>query len=650
MQSEKTENFQYIEVTSSMPRRNKNSMFKFLIKFKRKNQLTRIANLFKGLSIAKKFGYSYAVAISVAVVGITLGLVIAEEYERRMLQKLYVADKHSHLLNDMEKAVLGMRSHPQNLVPALDKKIWFDFEKAKFLGYVNKVRENLEELAIFIDNHPQDLAIDIKEYRQLLQSYKTATNSYFNYINNLWQQIDISNLKQEEVLQGQQMIITALSKNKATQIDLQFDRLSQELIAIVKVAEAQDYEAHAALKTVTRLQKIIIIISILTSLGIATFLAIYISRLIANPLKQLTEVAQQVTKKSNFQLQATVNTKDEVGLLATSLNQLILWVGEYTHQLEMSHKTLENRVEERTIELTQALQKLKQTQSQLVQTEKMSSLGKMVGGVAHEINNPVSFIYGNTEYAKQYVLDLLQLINLYQQHYPQPKPEIQDYIEEIDLDFLVEDFLKVLSSMKTGAERIKHIVQSLRNFSRLDESEIKFVNLQEGIENTLVILNNKVQHIKVLKNYGELSLVECYPAKINQVFLDIIFNAVDAINQLVSQEQNLQLNFVPTLKIKTETIENERVRISFWNNGPVIPPKIIEKLFDPFFTTKPVGQGTGLGLTNCYQIVQQHCGQIEVISNSEQGTEFTIILPTKMSDQKNSIGDISSVFQRGHMI
>ncbi|NES79954.1 MULTISPECIES: ATP-binding protein [unclassified Okeania] len=619
-----------------MAQKNQNSMFKFLIKLKIKNKLIRIANLFNGLSIAQKFGYSYAMAISVAVIGITLGLVISEEYERRVLQKLYVADKHSHLLNDMEKAVLGMRSHPQNLVPALAKKIWFDFEKAKFLGYVNKVRENLEELTIFIDNHPQDLAIDTKEYRQLLKSYKAATNSYFNYINNLWKQIDIPNLKQEEILQAQQMIITSLSKNKATQIYRKFDRLSQELIAIVKVAEAQDYEAHAALKTVTQLQKKIIIISVLTSLGIATFLAIYISRLIANPIKQLAEVAQQVTKESNFQLQATVNTKDEVGLLATSLNQLILWVGEYTHQLEMSHKTLENRVEERTIELTKALQQLKQAQSQLVQTEKMSSLGKMVGGVAHEINNPVSFIYGNTDYAKQYVRDLLQLIDLYQQHYPQPKPEIQEYIEEIDLDFLAEDFVKVLSSMKNGAERIKHIVQSLRNFSRLDESEIKFVNLQEGIENTLVILNNKIQHIKVIKNYGELSLVECYPAKINQVFLDIIFNAIDAINESESQFQDHQLDFVPTLKIQTEKIESDRVKISFWNNGPIIPAKIIEKLFDPFFTTKPVGQGTGLGLTNCYQIIQQHCGQIEVISNSEQGTEFTITLPTKMSDQTRS--------------
>ncbi|NES68193.1 MAG: hypothetical protein F6K24_24620, partial [Okeania sp. SIO2D1] len=236
MQSEKTENFQYIEVPSSMPHKNQNSMFKFLIKFKIKNKLVRIANLFKRLSIAKKFGYSYAIAISVAVIGITLGLVIAEEYEKRMLQKLYVADKQSKILHDLEKSILGMRSHPKNLVPALTKKIWFDFEKAKFLGYVKKVRENLEELAIFIDNHPNDIAIDTKEYRQLLKSYKTATNSYFNYINNLWYQINIPNLKQEEILQVQQIIITSLSENQATQIDLKFDRLSQELIAIVKVA------------------------------------------------------------------------------------------------------------------------------------------------------------------------------------------------------------------------------------------------------------------------------------------------------------------------------------------------------------------------------------------------------------------------------
>ncbi len=609
-----------------MQQANKSSIWKLQGKFKS----NMIGNVLKRLSIAEKFGSTYAVAIGVAVIGITIGLIISEDYEKQALKTLNIANQQSKILNDLEKSVLGMRSHPQNLVPTLTKNIWFDFEKAKFLGYVSRVRKDLEELAIFIDSHPDNLAVDARTYKQLLKSYQKFTDAYVGQINLLWEKIDPPNLKPEKIPQAQQMIIVSLSDSTATQIDLNFERLSGKLTSILKVAEAQYFQANSSFNATIKLQIRIVIISILISLGTATFLAVYISNLIANPLKQVTEVAQRVTKESNFQLQATVNTEDEVGLLAVSLNQLILWVGEYTHQLEISKKTLENRVEERTIELTKALQQLKQTQTQLIQTEKMSSLGKMVGGVAHEINNPVSFIYGNTEYAKEYADSLLELVDLYQQHYPQPHPEIQDYLEETDLDFLAKDFFKVLSSMKNGAERIRQIVQSLRNFSHLDESEVKSVNLNEGIEHTLVMLNHKLNSIKVIKNYGDLSLVECYPANMNQVFMDILSNAIDAINELKSQFQTSQRDFFPTLKIQTEKIDINQVGVSIWNNGTVISANIIDKLFDPFFTTKPIGQGTGLGLTNCYQIVKKHGGKIEVMSNSEQGTEFSIILPTKM--------------------
>ncbi|NER02057.1 MAG: histidine kinase [Okeania sp. SIO3C4] len=588
-----------------IPQANQNSIFTLLNKFKRKKKLIGVGNILKRLSIAQKFGYSYAVALGVAVIGIIIGLVVSEYYEKQALQTLNITDEQSRILNDLEKYVLGMKSHPQNLVPVLAKKIWFDFEKAKFLGYVSKVGENLEQLAIFIDKYPDNLAVETEEYQQLLESYQRVTDAYVERINLLWEEIDPGNLNLEEIPQAQQRIVAYLGEKVTTQIDVKFDRLSQTLTSIVRIAEAQESQAHHALNQAIQLKTQIIIISILTSLGVAIFLAIYISRVIANPLKQLSEVSQQVIHESNFQVQATVNTEDEVGLLAISLNQLILWVGEYTKRLQ-------------------------QTQLQLIQTEKMSSLGKMVGGVAHEINNPVSFIYGNIEYAEEYVDRLLELVRLYQQHYPQPDSEIQDYLEEVDVDFLAEDFIKVLSSMKTGAERIKQIVLSLKNFSHLDESGIKFVNLQEGIENTLVILNDRLRAIKVVKNYGELSLVECYPAKINQVFLDIILNSIDAVNQSESQFQESKIDFVPTIKIQTEKIDGDRVKVSFWNNGPVIPSNIIKKLFDPFFTTKPVGQGRGLGLTNCYQIIQQHCGKIEVISNSEQGTEFTITLPTNI--------------------
>ncbi|MGK7919212.1 MAG: sensor histidine kinase [Trichodesmium sp.] len=609
-----------------MSQSNKKSIEKLQNKLKN----NKIGNFLKRLTIAQKFGYSYAVAIGVAVIGITIGLIISEYYEKQALQKLNIANKQSRLLNDLEKSVLGMRSHPQNLVPALTKNIWFDFEKAKFLGYVGRVRQNLEELSIFIDTYPENLAIEAREYRLLLNSYRIVTNSYINRINLLWEKIEPPNLKQEEIPQAQQAIIVSLTDKEATQRNIKFERLSGKLTSMLKVAETQSSQANSAFNTVIQLQRIILIISIFTSLATATFLAIYISHVIANPLKQVTEVAQRVTKESNFQLQATVNTEDEVGLLATSLNQLILWVGEYTRELEISQKNLENRVEERTIELTQALHQLKQTQTQLIQTEKMSSLGKMVAGVAHEINNPVSFIYGNTKYAQEYAENLLDLVDLYQQNYPEPHSVIQDYLEEIELDFLAEDFLKVLSSMKTGAERIRQIVQSLRNFSHLHQSEIKYVNLNEGIENTLKILNHKLNWIKVVKNYQDLSLVECYPANINQVFIDILSNAVDAINELETQLPEKQKDFVPTVKIQTEQIDINQVKINFWNNGPIIPTEIIDKLFDPFFTTKPIGKGTGLGLTNCYQIIKQHGGKIKVISNSEQGTEFTIILPTKI--------------------
>ncbi|MDJ0557227.1 MAG: ATP-binding protein [Microcoleaceae cyanobacterium MO_207.B10] len=622
----------YSLIRKMLPKSDK-SIFTIVSLIHKKLRLNKVSDRLNRLSIAKKFGYSSAVAIGVAVVGIAIGLFIAERYERQALKTLEVADKQRHLLNDLEKAVLGMRSHPQNLVPALAKKIWFDFEKAKFLGYVYKVRKILEELSIFIENHPDNLAVDAGKYKQLLTSYEIATNLYFDQIKELWQKINPPNLSSEEIPQAQQIIVASLSENRASQINLKFDRLSEELTLIVKDAETQDLQAHSTLHTAIRLQVKIISISILISVGITTFLVIYISRVITKPLKQLTEVAKRVTNESNFYLQADVITGDEVGLLAISLNQLILWVGEYTNQLEIARKTLETRVEERTSELTETLKELQQTQTKLIQTEKMSSLGQMVGGIAHEINNPISFIYGNTEYAKEYATDLLELVKLYQQHYPQPDREIEKYIEEIDLDFLAEDFFKILSSMKTGAERIRKIIESLRNFSRLDESEIKLVNINEGIENTLLIFNHRMNKIQLTKNYGNLSLVECYPAHINQVFLNIITNAIDAINERLSQSQDSKQNFEPTLKIDTEQINQNQIKVSFWNNGPEIPPEIMGKLFDPFFTTKTVGQGTGLGLTSCYQIIQEHGGQIEVTSDSDYGTEFALILPLKMPKQ-----------------
>lgn len=307
-------------------------------------------------------------------------------------------------------------------------------------------------------------------------------------------------------------------------------------------------------------------------------------------------------------------------------------------------------------ELANTLRELQQTQTLMVQNEKMASLGQLVAGVAHEINNPVGFIYGNVNHANQYVQELLRLIQLYQEEYPEPTPIIEEEIETIDLDFLVEDLPKVVMSMKIGAERIREIVRSLRNFSRLDEAEQKLVDIHEGIESTLLILkhrfkqNGTLPRVELIKEYGDLPPVDCYPGQLNQVFMNIIGNAVDALeeaaiagNLATGDKSPFASCCLPTIKISTgvkqgesflgnETTAAKFVVIRIADNGPGIPQKVKQKLFDPFFTTKPVGKGTGLGLSISYQIVvEKHRGNLECISAPGQGTEFIIEIPAVVS-------------------
>lgn len=300
-------------------------------------------------------------------------------------------------------------------------------------------------------------------------------------------------------------------------------------------------------------------------------------------------------------------------------------------KLKNTQKSLINEIEERRqteAKLKEALLDLRHTQTQLVQAEKMSSLGRLVAGIAHEINNPISFIYGNLRHTHQYAQELIELLQLYQRKFPTSDSEIQAKSEEADLEFILNDFPKLLASMKVGIERIREIVLSLRVFSRLDEAGLKEVDIHQGLDSTLTLLehrlkaNSQASNIEVIKDYGNLPLVECYAGQLNQVFMNTLNNAIDALLE------EPQKQAIPTIRISTRVTDDQHISIRIKDNGAGITADIIQQIFDPFFTTKPVGVGTGMGLAISYQIVvERHQGILECRSRPGEGTEFLIQIP-----------------------
>lgn len=281
------------------------------------------------------------------------------------------------------------------------------------------------------------------------------------------------------------------------------------------------------------------------------------------------------------------------------------------------------------LKLRKLNRQLQQSQFQLMQAEKISSLGQLVAGVAHEVNNPVGFIAGNLEYTRNYIQDLISLLNLYQIHLPNPPEEIIRKIDDIDLDFLLEDLPKMINSMNVGIERITEIMQSLRNFSRKDATEKKTADIHQGIDTTLMILSHRLKvnkvfpKIEVVKEYGDLPQIECYPGQLNQVFMNLLSNAIDAIEEGIKASKSS----IPQIRINTELIDDS-IKISIRDNGNGMSEEVRRKLFDAFFTTKPEGKGTGLGLSISYQIITEtHGGSLECFSSRGEGTEFVIHIP-----------------------
>lgn len=357
----------------------------------------------------------------------------------------------------------------------------------------------------------------------------------------------------------------------------------------------------------------------LLGVAIASMMGYLIAGAISRPIHKVTDASVRLAG-GDLTVRVPVVSRDELSQLAQSFNFMAEQIQERDRQLNLKMQ-----------ELQDALERLSLTQMRLVQTEKMASLGQIVAGIAHELNNPITFIYGNVEHAFAYIEELLSLIAAYQQEYPEPTDKLAELIEEIDLDFLIPDLRKILQSMKSGAERIKDIVLDLRNFSRLDEADLKSVDLLEGLENTLKFLQHRLKpqahrpEIKIVKDYQKLPLVECYAAQMNQVFMNILTNAIDALEMVAK----------PVIKIQASFSEHlQQVHLAIADNGCGIPEEIMPKIFDPFFTTKPVGQGTGMGLAVSYKIiVDQHGGLLECFSKPGEGSEFLITLPVRHQQQ-----------------
>ncbi|OIP70292.1 MAG: hypothetical protein AUK43_09910 [Oscillatoriales cyanobacterium CG2_30_40_61] len=383
------------------------------------------------------------------------------------------------------------------------------------------------------------------------------------------------------------------------------------------------------------------------------------------------ETEEFLLKVTNYlrMAEARKETRQSYHLLQKQLEIEInekLQLEKINHQLEMAVESSAKKLkismaesENNKIALEQCLNQIKIIQTQLVNNEKMSLLGQMLAGIAHEINNPVNFIYGNLAYVQEYTDNLLNIFELYQQYYSNPHPVIQQQVEAVELNFILEDLPKMLESMQVGAERIREIVLSLRSFARQDGSKMKATNLHEGIDNTLMILQNRLKRkqdhpaIHVVKEYSSsLPLVECYGGEMNQVFMNILANGIDAIEESNQQKSIEELQINPgQILIKTDIVNDHNVMIKISDNAGGMAEEILNNLFEPFFTTKPVGKGTGIGLSICKNIVvEKHQGSLQCISTPGQGTEFIIEIPItqEMPTQKNFYKKQVSILNQGN--
>jgi signal transduction histidine kinase len=550
-----------------------------------------VSQIARRLSISNKISCGYAIALGICLVGTGMGVAIGNKNLEQARKMMASFDAEKSYVAKIQQEVFQTRMQQIQTILLLGERAKLEKLQDDFIRDKKQLKNLFLEFPKTID--PNE-AVKLKEIFAL------------NEVNlaNYW-------LQAEEIFRGRELLDLPPDKMPAVQqklinfanseVAIQVDNFSEELEEIMEDIDEKQARASNEIARAETLRMQIIAISGLLSAAIATILAIYTSLAIAKPLKVATDIAKIVTQDNNFDLQIPVTTEDEVGVLTATLNQLIYQVKQL--------------LEEQKAEATR----------QIIQNEKMASLGRMVAGVSHEINNAVNCIYGNIDPIDRYTQDLLSLNDCWATAIPQQPQDVKELSEEIEIDFLKEDLPKILESIKIAVDRARQILFSLKDFSRLDVKKTSKVNLHDCIDSTLLILHNRLKKdVKIVRNYGDLIPIEGYAGFLYQVFMNLFTNALDAMEGVAG---------VKEIVITTEQTDRNWVVVRVKDNGSGITSENLNRIFESFFTTKPRGVGTGLGLAISHQIVvEKHGGKLTVTSEFGEGTEFTIALPVKSSE------------------
>ena len=597
----------------------------------------------------------YGVALGISFTGVGIGFSWARQIESR------AQSAQLEVLEDLEDVHHVQSSVDRLLIHHLAISNWLrspsEISKVRILMTLSYLRQDFVEFEVKWNNLlnsdefgeeeeeenvqgflPTESEAQIAE--QLNQEYKPLVQNYLSEVRLFFKELD-NNLPDPET----SYLTDRLSRLNQALWLVRIDSFTDKMSALISATEEEQEEVIELYSSASQVQLGIIYGSASLSGLMGLALLFWVTRSLMRPLKEMTTLTKKSSEAGDFSVKIPFSSSDEVGVLAEAFNAYTI----FTSQL------LEEKISSNAV-LNSTLAELKRNQLQLVQSEKMSSLGGMIAGISHEINNPLGFISSNLNYLRGHSADILEILELYQRHYSQPVEEIQEKAEDLDLEFVQEDLSQIIDSMAIGSNRIREIVNSLRNFSRIDDSQVVISNLHEGIENTLLILKHRLKSspespsIQITKEYGEIPEVECYPGLLNQVFMNILANAIEALEEVYrsrlesSQNNNSKTANDPSsssrsnrdyrITITSRLIENDQwVEITIADNGPGIPESVKQQIFEPFFTTKSEGKGTGMGMSISQQIVtEKHGGHFQCLSKEGQGTTFIIQLPVDHSD------------------